>query len=438
MPRPINPHFPPVTLPPGAKPTLVPMQFMPRFSLAERDTRWDALRKKMIIAKIDCLVFLGNDIYYDMGTANLRYVFHVGGKIAPYGAFFLHRDPILWNSIPHMNRPYNFNLSIQDWVSDIRIFSGLPVIAAELRDQGYERARIGLVGFSSTLAPLTLLQGEMNILKSELPHADFADASWILEDMRIIKSEEEIGMLRKAGVIARKTIDALLEVARPGVPEAEVFAEMIRTQVANGGEPNVFNLFNSGPVEHPETELWHLLHGVEQPQIPSMRPLEKGDLILTEYHTKYGGYSCHTEYTVHLGKPPQKLLDLYKISVECLDISGEVFKEGNTLGQVLDAVRAPADRAKVDWVELGFHAMGLASPETPTVVYRPGYGSNALNGHNLTNFVLKEGMCFGNNIDLHDPTWKVDVGTMLSDFMVVRKDKAELLVNTPRELGVVN
>jgi Xaa-Pro aminopeptidase len=312
------------------------------------------------------------------------------------------------------------------------------VIAAELRDQGYERSRIGLVGFSSCLAPPTLLQGEMNILRSELPHADFTDASWILEDMRIIKSEEEIGMLRKAGVIARKTIDALLKVARPGVPEAEVFAEMIRTQVANGGEPNVFNLFNSGPVEHAETELWHLLHGVEQPQIPSMRPLAKGDLIISEYHTKYGGYSCHTEYTVHLGKPPQKLLDLYKVSVECLDISREVLKEGNTIAQVLDAVRAPADRAKFDWVELGFHAMGLASPETPTVVYRPGYGSNALNGHNLNNFVLKEGMCFGNNIDLHDPTWKVDVGTMLSDFMVVRKDKAECLVNTPRELGVVD
>src|SRR5689334_361001 len=98
MPLAVNPYYPPISLPAGAKPTLVPMQYMPRFSIAERDARWDLLRRKMIIAKIDCLVFLGNDIYYDMGTANLRYVFHVGGKIAPYGAFFLGRDPILWNS----------------------------------------------------------------------------------------------------------------------------------------------------------------------------------------------------------------------------------------------------------------------------------------------------------------------------------------------------
>ncbi len=51
--------------------------------------------------------------------------------------------------------------------------------------------------------------------------------------------------------------------------------------------------------------------------------------------------------------------------------------------------------------------------------------------------MLEEGMCFGNNLDLFDPSWKPDVGCLLSDHMVVRKNGAELLVNTPRELGVV-
>jgi Xaa-Pro aminopeptidase len=432
-----NAPYPPVALPRGAKPTRVPGQYMPRLSISERNRRWQEIRKRMLLARIDCLVCLGNDLYYDMGTANLRYLFQVGGKISPYGVFFVDRDPILWNSVPHMNRPYNYNLSIQDWVSDIRIFTGLPTIAAELREQRLDRGRIGLVAYSSTLAPLTLLQSEMDTLKRELPHADFVDASWIIEEMRIVKSEAEIELLRKAGAIARKVIDTLLATARPGVTEAEIFAEMVRTQIAHGAEPNVFHLFSSGPVEHPSTELWHLLHGVEQPQVPSMRPLAEGDLFISEYHTKYGGYSCHTEYTVYIGKkPPKQLIDLYEVSVECLDVSAEVLKVGNTLRQAWEAIRAPAEKAGFDWVELGFHAMGLGSPETPTVVYREGYGSNALNGKHLEDFVLQEGMCFGNNIDLYDPKWKIDVGTMLADFMVVRKDRAELLVNTPRKLGV--
>lgn len=45
-------------------------------------------------------------------------------------------------------------------------------------------------------------------------------------------------------------------------------------------------------------------------------------------------------------------------------------------------------------------------------------------------------MTFGNNIDLYDQRWKSDVGIMYADFMVVRPGGAELLVNTPRELGI--
>ena len=76
----------------------------------------------------------------------------------------------------------------------------------------------------------------------------------------IVKSEEEIGFLRKAGKIARKVIDAMVETARPGIPDAAVYAEMIKTQIANGGGPNIFNLFAACPLDHATTDLWHLLH----------------------------------------------------------------------------------------------------------------------------------------------------------------------------------
>jgi len=249
-----------------------------------------------------------------------------------------------------------------------------------------------------------------------------------------VKSEEEIEMLRRAGRIARKVVDAMVETARPGIPEAVVYAEMIKTQIANGGEPNIFNLFGSGPVEHPRDELWHMLHGCEQPLAPTMRPLAEGDLIATEWHTKYGGYRCHTEFSVYLGKrAPRELLNIWNVSVECLEASKSALVAGKTIREALEIIRRPAEKAGLDWVELGFHAMGTASPEFPTVVYAEGYGSNTLNGHRIMDFVLEEGMCFGNNIDLHDSRWKPDVGTMLSDFMVVRPNKAECLIGTPTE-----
>src|SRR5438132_13741830 len=176
-----------------------------------------------------------------------------------------------------------------------------------------ERSKLGLVQVSSTIQTTpTFLHADIVAVEKLLPNATFIDASPFLEEMRMVKSEEEIEILRKAGKIARKVVDAMVSTARPDVPEAAVYAEMIKTQIANGGEPNIFNLFASGPVEHPTKELWHLLHGCEQPLAPTMRPLAEGDLIATEWHTKYGGYRCHTEFSVYLGKrAPVELLNIW-------------------------------------------------------------------------------------------------------------------------------
>lgn len=432
------PPFPPHRIPRGAKPHRLPDDQFPRLSHDEKRRRWDELRKRMLMRGIDALILLGNDIYWDMGNANLRYVTGIGAKMGSQGLFFLDADPVVYNAVPHMSRPFHQQLSVQDWITDIRIGHGVAEIAAELRDRGLDRSRLGVAAFSSTIqTTATFLDGELAGLRAALPSADLVDFSDALAHMRMVKSEEEIDLMRRGAQISRRVLDTLVSSARPGVTEAEVYADMVRTQIAGGAEPNIFNLLASGPVEHPADELWHLLHGNDQPVTPTQRPLEAGDLIVTEWHTKFAGYLVHTEYTVYLGdKPPQQLQDIWNVSLECLDATREAFRPGVTIREAWEATRAPAERAGLDFVELGFHAMGLASPEFPTVIYRPGYGSAALNGSGIGDLVLEAGMTFGNNIDLHNPAWKPDVGCMLSDFMVVREGGAELLVGTPREIGL--
>ena len=434
----LNPPFPPHAIPRGAKPTTTPMAFMPQLPVSERDRRWDGLRKRMVMAGVDVLLFLGNDIYWDMGNANIRYVANAAFKMGTHLSFFIDSDPVVWSFVAHMNRPYNFLLSVQDWVHDVRTARGLAEIVADLRDRGLARGRIGIVGFNSTIQTVTtFLHGDIVALKAELPNVDFVDMTWALQQMRMVKSEIEIGLMREAAKISRKVIDALVAASRPGRLECEVYAAMIHAQIANGGEPNIFNLFASGPLEHPTAELWHLLHGMDQPVMPSRRPLAEGDLVVTEWHTKYGGYLVHTEYTVYVGRQvPDRLNDIFKVCVESLEASREALRPGNTIRAAIEAIRKPAERAGLDFVELGFHAMGLASPEFPSVIYKPGFGSNALNGSKIGELVLEEGMAFGNNLDLFDPAWKPDVGCMYSDFMIVRPGGAELLIGTPREIGI--
>ncbi|GAA0935209.1 M24 family metallopeptidase [Pseudonocardia zijingensis] len=432
------PPFPPHPIPKGAKPSKVPGDHHPHLSVAERDRRWDALRKDMLMAGVDALVLLGNDIYWDMGIANIRYLTGTGAKMGSSALFFLDRDPVLYNAVAHMSQPFHFQEALHGWVDDIRIGHGIPELAAELKDRGLGRARLGLVGFSSTIQTTsTILSGEQAALEALLPDAQLIDFGYAFQRLRVRKSEEEIEMLRRAAGVAEKTIDALVDAAAAGATEAEVYAEMIRTQIANGGEPNVFNLFASGPAEHPDSELWHLLHGSDQPMVPTTRPLNEGDLIVAEWHTKWGGYLVHTEYSCHIGpRVPEPLYRLFDVALECFEASRTALVPGKTIDEALREIRKPAADAGIDWIELGFHAMGLASPEFPTVVYAPGYGSNSLNGAGIGHLVLEEGMHFGNNIDLHDRSWRSDVGLMYGGSMVVRPGGAEVLVNPPKVLGV--
>lgn len=436
-----NPPFHPTAkpFPEGAKPTREPMRYMPQFSLAERNRRWDRVRKKMLMEGLDALVLLGNDIYWGMGMANLRYLVQVDAHLGAQAIFPLTGDPVVWHGVVHINRPTSMYHSVQEWVTDIRTGGGLPPIVDELEKRGLARGRLGLVAFNSTIQVTpTFLHDEVKGLEKALPNATLVDASAILQEMRMVKSPEEIEMLRRAGKVARKVVDAMIATARPGVTDAAVYAEMIRTQIANGGEPNIFNLFSSGPVEHPPQEIWHLLHGCDQPLTPSMRPLQPGDLVIAEWHTKFGGYRCHTEYTVYLGKrAPKELLHIWDVSVECLEASKRALTAGRTIREAVAMIRKPAERAGLDFVELGFHAMGTASPEFPTVIYYEGFGSDRLNGSAIGDMLLEEGMCFGNNVDLHDSRWKPDVGCMLSDFMVVRPKEAECLIGTPLEMAQI-
>ncbi len=427
--------------PEGAFPTRELLKWVPQLSREERDRRWRGIRSAMAASGIEVLFLVGNDCFFGMGTVNLRYMTQVGSVFGGYALFFTDEDPIVWNSNqPQMQRPTNPYLGTQEWVSDIRKNDGVAAIASELRARNLERSTIGLAPFSSTLVTMPLiLQAEMEELQRELPNARLLDAGGLLQELRLIKSPEEVGLLSKASEIARKAVDAMIETARPGMTEAQVYAEMLKAQLVNGAEPSVFNLISSGPIDHRDTEIWHLLHGAEQPAAPTMRPLSKGDVVITEFHTNYGGYLAATEFSIHVGgKAPEKLRDIWKVCVETLDATLEVMKPGKTLEEVWRAVRQPTEKAKMDFVELGFHGHGMASPEFPTVVHRPEMGGpRSMCGAGIEKVVIQEGMVFGNNIDIYNPRWKMDVGCMYGDMLVVGPDGAKPLVHVPRELPEV-
>ena len=420
--------------------------YLPRLSLRERDRRWAAVWEEMILNGLDCLLVMGDDRASGQGDANARYLAHTNGQgMGTVVIFPLEGTPVLFGSPPHMHdKPFPVYKAFTDWITDTRALSVLRLVVETLRAMGYEQRTIGLVGFKSAgpYASNIFSREQYQFLLKELPAAQFVEATPIVEKIRTIKSPEEIEMLKRSGEISRLKVDAMIRMAKPGVTECELFAEMVKTEIANGGEAFVFNLLASGSVTDTE-QLQHLLHGRGQPLSPTTRPFKEGDLIITEFHTSYGGYLTGCEKSVFIGKPPRGLQNIHAVAVECLENGIQKLKPGVAVGEAAEAFREPARKAGMDFIELGFHGHGLSSPEFPRTATYPSEklstnrGAGPFSGFGLTE--LRENMVVAVNIDIHDPGWRKDVGIMgPADTVWITAKGPVRLVGTPTDFAVTS
>ena len=405
---------------------------VPMFSLEERDRRWSGLREKMFMRRLDCLVVVGTDLASSTGIANVRYLTQVGPTLDAYVIFPLVGEPIVYYGAPHMHVPIGPWQQIAGrWVDDVRPDAGVRGVIAGLREKGLGR-RIGVVGSRHMLSPLSHVSAAfMDELRRGMPDAVISDETPLVEELRMIKSAEELDFLRHAGAIARMKVDRLVELAQPGVTEAELWASMEYVGTVNGAEPATFNMLSSGPVTG-DDRVQALLHGAEVPHTATLRKIGEGDLIICEFHTSYGGYLAGTEFSVFVGEAPPELVRVREVANDIIRSAKDLFVPGRTVGEIFRSWHKRADDEGLDFIELGFHGHGMGSPEFPANVYREG-DHDALGLSGIGDVRLRADMVFGLNCDLHDPAWRRDVGVMLGDMVRVTPDGAEYLCNIPLE-----
>lgn len=416
-------------------------EYLPQLSLAERNRRWAAVWEAMSLHQIDCLLVMGDDRAFGQGDANIRYLTQLSGqRMGSALVFPFEGTPVAFASPPHMHdKPFPLYRAFNDWITETRPLGGMAPIVEALRAAGGEKGAIGLVGFQGAgpYASNLFSREQIQFLERELPRARFVEATPLLERLRTIKSPEEIALLKRSGELSRLKIDAMIRMARPGIKECELYAEMVATEISQGGEAFVFNLLTSGSVSD-RGQIQHLLHGRGQPLSPTTRPLRRGDLVISEFHSNYGGYLTGAEMSVFIGKPPRQLRRIHDVAVECLEAGIEKLRPGVLVGEAAEAFRKPAREAGMAFVELGFHGHGLSSPEFPRCAVAPDERlrtdrtSGRFCGLGLAE--LKENMVVATNIDIHDPAWRPDVGIMgPADTIWITAAGPVRLVGTPRE-----
>ncbi|MCH7793885.1 MAG: aminopeptidase P family protein [Proteobacteria bacterium] len=299
----------------------------PRFSLKERDRRWKALRERMREAGLDVIVCPNNTGHSTDFQANSRYLSHVGGggdaDIAV--VFPLEGDvtAIATSAAPRWP-------TVQDWTSDVReARRNYGQVAVErLKELGVEEGRIGITGLgevAGTRTPEgTISYGFWRQVRAAFPKAELLDATAILVELRYVKSDEEIAALQKSLDLIELGIEAKIAAARPGVTDWVVWAAAQHAMMAGGSEMPVHCNWVSG--KHPVRTLTR----------PSMRVLERGDLIINELEANWMGYRAQAVQPVFVGVADPVHRELIKVQRQVFDTVLESLKPGCTLKQILD------------------------------------------------------------------------------------------------------
>ncbi len=298
----------------------------PRFSIAERDRRWKAVRELMRQNLLDVIVTPQNSGHSADYQADTRYLTHCGGGEPDVAAVFpLEGEVTAIATSAALRWP-----TVQDWTGDVREARRNygRTIVERLKELHVERGRIGITGLGEvegTRTPEgTIFYGTWKQIREAFPHAELVDATNILAEVRYVKSREEIDALTKSMEIIELAMAAEIEAAKAGVKDWEVWAAAQYAMMRNGSEMPVHCFWASG--KNPKRTLTR----------PSMRVLERGDVIINELEASWIGYRSQGVQPVFVEIINPIHAELIKVQKEVFNHVVENLKPGVTVGELAE------------------------------------------------------------------------------------------------------
>jgi len=392
---------------------------MVRFSISEGEykRRIERVRKILAKGKLDAL-YLTNatSMFYLTGYSFISterpaaLVIPLDGKITFLGPL-LEKDHV----------PLETRI-----IEDVRTYLDYPgekhpikYFAEFLKEMGLARKRMG----TDSKAGASGMWGyKGQPLTKELREAKFLDAGELIPSMRLVKSEEEIALMRESAKWANLAQTLLQEYVADGSWDVEV--ALAATQEASAIMKKIL-----GPEYVPLRSTYPVNAGFrgqigEMSAIPhstaTPRTIRKGDVIIGEVTVDIGGYSCELERTMIFGKPTTKQRRYFNVMVEAMEAAFRTFKLGakcSDIDKATIAVFKKAGFAHLVKHHTG-HGLGLEGHEPPWL----DVGNDEL---------LRSGIIVSCEPGIYETGF---AGFRHSDTVLVTEEGAELLTYYPRDL----
>ena len=201
--------------------------------------------------------------------------------------------------------------------------------------------------------------------------------------MVVLKSAEEIAVMREAGRVVALTLAAVAEAARPGVRLVDL-DELATEMIAKHGATSSFLGYHPAwaPTPYPGVLCLSvndaIVHG-----IPDGRVLREGDLLSIDCGASVDGYHGDAAITIGIGDLDADATRLLDATTAALAAGIEAARPGGRLGDVSHAIESTARAGGYGLPPgLGGHGIGRAMHEDPHLsnTGRPGRGMRLREG----------------------------------------------------------
>ena len=295
-------------------------------------------------------------------------------------------------------------------IADQNAFSGVEVIHASGRFSGVVKEIVAKHCIKCVYIEDTqMCVSDFERYKSIFSDLRFDFLGTLLEEVRCLKTAEEIEFIRSAQKITDKAFEHILNYINAYRTESQVALELERYMRLNGADGIAFDTICVSGTKS------SLPHGV-----PSDINLSENSFITMDYGAKYRGYCADMTRTVVLGRADDEMIKVYNTVFEAQAMALEKIKSGVS-GDIVDA--AARDHIYSNGYKGCFghstgHGLGIDVHETPS--FSPNYKKAIPSGAVLS---VEPGIYIEGRF-----------GVRIEDIVVVRDDGYENLTKSKKNL----
>ena len=231
----------------------------------------------------------------------------------------------------------------------------------------------------------------------------------IISRLRIVKTADEVGKIRKAQRITEESLSETLKLIKEGVSERDLALELEYKMRKKGADGISFDLI---ALTGKKTSMPH--------GVPGYETVKNGDFILFDIGATYEGYHSDMTRTYVFGKADEQQKRVYNTVLQAQLNGIRAVADGVCCGDVDKAARDHIDQAGYEGLfgHSTGHGVGLEIHEAPSV-----------SPH--SDFMLRSGMVITVEPGIYIPD---TYGVRIEDMVVVTNDGCINLATLPKEL----